>query len=161
MIAKLIITVNAPLSKRSCVDILIVEGAGITCTGFCPSVRVNTHFQAHCVDLSCGAIDPIWKLPVIRNDLAGKIVSPKDLVRPTICRGISLEIPPPPALTNGILYTVDIDIFITCIFETEINNFLGCCEEDRLADIAPKRLFRFVSQKVPLHRRYSIYRSMN
>lgn len=158
------LTVNPPTSKCRCIDILIVEGAGVTCTGFCPGIRINTHFQAHFVNLSSGTVNSVWKLMVIRDDLASDIVSPEDLVGPTILVGkknvIRLLIP---TLTNRSLYTVNVDIFVAYIFETEADNFFSCCQEDRLADVTPKRLFRFVSQEFLLHRsrRYSIYRSMN
>lgn len=70
------------------------------------------------MDLSRGAVDSIWELLVVWNDLTGGIVSPEDPVGLTICECKTLLEKPFPALANRSLYTVDVGVFITCVFET-------------------------------------------
>lgn len=61
------LTANAPLSKRRCIDVLIVERIRITCTGFCPSVRGNTHFQAYSIYRSMNETLLQSNLPVLQS----------------------------------------------------------------------------------------------
>lgn len=111
------LTVDTPRGESGSVNLLITKRPLVPTASRLPSIAINPKLQPKLMHLVRHMPNPIGELLLINDKLLGAVVPPEVEIAPAV---------------------VNVDVLVSQVLETQVNDELRRLDEDGLVDVAPE-----------------------